>query len=67
MEKYDNPLEWYEKKICSKCKNKACQTSGGGVYRTDWNAKLACILSAVIMLELDRAGFKQLVRRGKNE
>jgi len=56
----DNPIEWYEQKYCKKCKNKPCQKKGGGVYGTDWSAKLFCVLTLTAMLEYDRAAVKNL-------
>ena len=55
-----NPLEWFTQSFCSICKEKSCQHKGGGIYITDWNAKLMCALSAGIMLEIDRQTLKKL-------
>lgn len=56
----DNPIEWYQEKYCLNCKNKPCQKMGSGTYRTDWNAKLFCIMSSNIMLNLDRQELKKM-------
>jgi len=58
----DNPIEWYEQKYCKKCKTRPCE-GRGGVYSTNWNAKLFCILSAVLLLELDRQKLKELGKK----
>ena len=55
-----NPIEWYQTKYCSKCKEKTCEKTGTGVYRADWQAKLFCIMSANIMLNLDRPTLKKM-------
>jgi len=57
-----NHLEWYTQKYCSKCKNHICEKKGTGVYttQTDYIGKLACILSANLMVELDRPLSKKL-------
>jgi len=55
-----NPLLWYFKKYCDNCKEKTCQTSGGGVYTANWNAKLMCVEAANVMLELDRPTIRKM-------
>lgn len=57
-----NPLEWYQRKFCSKCKEHTCETKGG-IYTVNWNAKLACIQSAKLFLELDRPLFRKITEK----
>lgn len=60
----ENPLEWYNDKFCLKCKTKPCERRSQGMYSgIDWNAKLACILSSNIMLEIDRPQVRKLGRK----
>ncbi len=55
-----NPLEWYKQKFCDKCKEQSCQHKGGGIYTTDWNAKLMCVTAANLMLELERPTLRKM-------
>lgn len=49
-----NPIEWFEKTFCVKCKTKTCQPKGGMVYSNDPLSKLACLLALNAMLNIDR-------------
>jgi hypothetical protein len=57
-----NPIEWYQEKYCSKCKNKPCIKKGTGIYTTniDYSGKTFCALAALLLLNLNRPLLKEL-------
>ena len=59
-----NPILWYEKSFCSKCKEKSCQQKGQMVYANDPQGKILCALAMTIMRDFDRGATKNLKRGG---
>jgi hypothetical protein len=60
--KIDSPLEWYQQKYCSRCKNKKCERkTASGIYTTniDWSGKTFCALAALMLLEFDRQALRE--------
>jgi hypothetical protein len=56
-----SPLEWFQEKFCSRCKNKKCEKKSTTIYTTtvDYNGKVFCALAALMLLELDRPALKE--------
>ena len=60
-----SPLEWFEERYCSRCKNKKCIKKSTTIYSTstDYSGKVFCALAALMLLELDRTTLKEFTKQ----
>ena len=61
MKLFDDPIAWFTKIYCAKCKTKSCMPKGM-IYTTDPSSKALCVLSLLLMLETDRGLAKRTKR-----
>jgi hypothetical protein len=57
----NNPVGWFKKTYCSVCKNQVCKKSTPGVYVTaeDNTVMLPCILSMMLMSQIEHSSIRQ--------